>query len=286
MHTNIVFSPLNMYTPYTSLTNTKGETEEDIRIYKVSESTKNGGFANLNELMSAKGKSLRTDFNECHVNNKGYWVTPFMTDETTTCPPLHSPKNKQVNVYDKIIDNLYVGGIESSKTKWNEFSLIVNCTKDLPFPSQTAPVTSSPSPLVVGGYKERKPPDQTAQVTESREKSVAGRQEPSSPECIRIPVDDTPDESESMMLHIIDLSVLERINEAIVNDQSVLVHCYAGMQRSCAVIVCYLIKYYGITPQTAIEHVKKNRPMAFFGGVNFMQTIQNQYTLNDFMNKF
>jgi protein-tyrosine phosphatase len=145
----------------------------------------------------------------------------------------------QVNVLDKILDNLFVGGIESSQKRWSDFKLIVNCTKDKPFPSRNMDL--------------------------------------SSPECIRIPVNDTPDECEKMTQYMKETDVLHRMYEYICKDEPVLVHCNAGMQRSCALVACYLIKYYNVTPIVAMEHVKKYRTMAFFGGANFMTTIQNQY---------
>uniref|UniRef100_A0A6C0IG47 Uncharacterized protein n=1 Tax=viral metagenome TaxID=1070528 RepID=A0A6C0IG47_9ZZZZ len=147
-------------------------------------------------------------------------------------------KQPQVNVYDKISENLFVGGIESSQKRWNEFKLIVNCTKDIPFPSQNKGLNN--------------------------------------PECIRIPVNDTPDECDNMTKYMMETNVLQRISEYIRKGEPVLVHCYAGMQRSCALIACYLIKYYGVTPVVAMDHIKRHRPVAFFGGANFMKTIQNQ----------
>jgi protein-tyrosine phosphatase len=63
------------------------------------------------------------------------------------------------------------------------------------------------------------------------------------------------------------------------NKKPVLVHCFAGMQRSCAVVACYLIKYYNITPLDAINFIKKKRNVAFFGGVNFMRTLEMFYAL-------
>jgi hypothetical protein len=147
-------------------------------------------------------------------------------------------KQPTVNVYDKISDNLFVGGIESSQKEWGEFKLIVNCTKDIPFPSQKMGMTS--------------------------------------PECIRIPVNDTPDECTNMTKYMKETNVLERMNEYIRKGEPVLVHCYAGMQRSCALLACYFIKYYGVTPAVAMDHIKRHRPVAFFGGANFMETIQNQ----------
>jgi protein-tyrosine phosphatase len=80
-----------------------------------------------------------------------------------------------------------------------------------------------------------------------------------------------------MIKYMDETNILERMNEYIRKNEPVLVHCYAGMQRSCAVVACYLIKYYGVTPSVAMDHIKKNRPVAFFGEANFKQTIQHQY---------
>jgi protein-tyrosine phosphatase len=95
--------------------------------------------------------------------------------------------------------------------------------------------------------------------------------------CIRIPVNDDPNESEKLLDMIIRYSIMEKMNQFITMKIPVLVHCKAGMQRSCAVVACYLMKYYNITPMVAMEHVKKYRMMAFFGGANFLTTIQQQY---------
>jgi hypothetical protein len=46
-----------------------------------------------------------------------------------------------------------------------------------------------------------------------------------------------------------------------------------GQQLSCAIIACYLIKYNNMNAHTAIEYCKKKRQMAFFGQVNFIDTI-------------
>ena len=40
------------------------------------------------------------------------------------------------------------------------------------------------------------------------------------------------------------------------NRQSVLIHCHAGMQRSAAVLACYLIRFYKMTPEDAVNQPK------------------------------
>ena len=49
------------------------------------------------------------------------------------------------------------------------------------------------------------------------------------------------------------------------------------MQRSCAVCACYLIKYHKMKPNEAINYIKSKRPIAFFGNVNLLSTIEQFY---------
>ena len=97
---------------------------------------------------------------------------------------------------------------------------------------------------------------------------------PDCPECIRLPVNDSPDDSEKLYELIIESNVLYRIHKTILKKNPVFVHCVAGMQRSCAVVACYLIKYHSMTPDNAVEFIKKYRPIAFHTGVNFLKTLK------------
>jgi protein tyrosine/serine phosphatase len=90
---------------------------------------------------------------------------------------------------------------------------------------------------------------------------------------IRIPVYDDPSYAQKMLLIIKQKQVLETIHKHLWEGKTVLVHCHAGMQRSCAVVACYLVKYHDLTPDEAILYIKKRRPIAFMGNVNFKETI-------------
>ena len=164
---------------------------------------------------------------------KHFFMQPF--GSTLPLPPL--PKTSP---YNQILDNLYLGGIQSSEKNWNDFRLIVNCSKDIPFQSQQF--------------------------------------EMDSPECIRIPISDTPDECDNFLAYIFETNVLRKMNQAISEGKPVLVHCYAGAQRSCALVACYLIEYCLVTPEVAMEHVRTCRPIAFFGGANFLLAIRRFHT--------
>jgi hypothetical protein len=94
---------------------------------------------------------------------------------------------------------------------------------------------------------------------------------------IRLPVWDTPEEATKLYNYINETNVLEIMHEKLKNKENVLVHCFAGAQRSCAIVACYLITYYKITPTVVIEFIKSRRRVAFFGGSNFIQTINMVY---------
>jgi protein-tyrosine phosphatase len=97
---------------------------------------------------------------------------------------------------------------------------------------------------------------------------------PKSRQKIRISLNDDPSEMNSLLNYMKNTNILQQIHIAVTHKQPVLVHCFAGMQRSCAVVACYLMKYYNLTPQVAINHIKSKRKVAFFGGVNFMKTLE------------
>ena len=73
-----------------------------------------------------------------------------------------------------------------------------------------------------------------------------------------------------------NIPVLVRyIDDHVSNGQNVLVHCFAGQQRSAAVVAAYLIKKKGMTPDEAVEYVRSKKPDAFLHGVNFYDAIKN-----------
>jgi protein-tyrosine phosphatase len=83
--------------------------------------------------------------------------------------------------------------------------------------------------------------------------------------CIRLPIDDKPDNWYDFLSIINETKVLEEIHKKINKKESVLVHCYAGIQRSCTVVACYLIKYHGMKYNEAIHFIQNKRPCAFYG---------------------
>ena len=143
----------------------------------------------------------------------------------------------QVANYNEIVPHLYVGNKYALSDTYL-FDLIINCTPDLQFPILE----------IQNKYKQ---------------------------EYIRISIKDDPFEANKLYNILEDEKILETINKYISQNKNVLIHCNMGQQRSCAVCACYLLKYSGngININNVIEKIKTKRPMAFFGGINFIDTI-------------
>ena len=93
---------------------------------------------------------------------------------------------------------------------------------------------------------------------------------------INISVRDHPDDAELLLSHIPGL--VDKIHKHISNDKNVLVNCYAGRQRSAAVVACYLIKHiFDTSVLDSIDLIQSNRPCAFTPKPNFYDIIKKYY---------
>lgn len=89
----------------------------------------------------------------------------------------------------------------------------------------------------------------------------------------RIPVnDDLSFEANKIILKYLN-KCLEFIHENILNNKNILVHCYAGKQRSATIILCYLIKYGKINKNIGVQLIQSKRQEAFTPGINFEYAI-------------
>ena len=91
---------------------------------------------------------------------------------------------------------------------------------------------------------------------------------------IRIPINDSSDDSELLLSLINETQVLEHIHESLTKGETVLVYCFAGMSRSATIVACYLIKYNNMSPDDAIEFIKTKRPITFLGGIHFSSVLK------------
>lgn len=89
----------------------------------------------------------------------------------------------------------------------------------------------------------------------------------------RIPVDDSLQKEEIRnMTHWSHETIYKILHERN-KGEVILVHCYAGMQRSAAIMAMYLIATQGISWQQSIQYIRGIRPIAFTPGANFKESI-------------
>jgi|SaaInlV_150m_DNA_4_1039716.scaffolds.fasta_scaffold00951_4 protein-tyrosine phosphatase len=93
-------------------------------------------------------------------------------------------------------------------------------------------------------------------------------------EYIRVAVNDHVTSNNDMFAILYNNGILERIKHHADNNNSILINCNQGIQRSSAVCACYLVKYLSFTPMKAINHIKSKRPIAFQDNINFLETIK------------
>ena len=67
------------------------------------------------------------------------------------------------------------------------------------------------------------------------------------------------------------------LNKFLSKNKNVLVHCYAGKQRSACVISAYLLKYTHMTPKDTILAIKSKRLITFTPKINFDKAIKKYY---------
>lgn len=165
----------------------------------------------------------------------------------------HSPVKKSVEVKDedkhldmcsKIIPGLWIGNYKCAKNKEffdkNKIKAVLNCTEDLP-------------------------------NTFACTKDV---------EYMRIPVDDSLKEKDfKKMLDYFPVIVEFLYKHVVIEKHNVLVHCWAGRQRSVISVAAFLVKYFNLTPSKAINFLVSKRPEAFHFGksINFESSLKKYY---------
>lgn len=91
---------------------------------------------------------------------------------------------------------------------------------------------------------------------------------PQSIETLRLPIYDLGDSSEQqLMLQHFEVGT-SLIHRHLSGDRTVLVHCMMGMQRSCALVAAYLIKYCKLSKAVALALILSCRPLAFDNGTH------------------
>lgn len=135
--------------------------------------------------------------------------------------------------YDKIMDRLYLGNFQAAKDrdffKTKKITAVLNCTKDIPNHF-------------------------------AHNKDI---------EYMRIPVEDSLKDKDFDLMHQYLPCIVEFIHKHVnIGKNNILVHCWAGRQRSSISVAAYLVAKYDMTPHDACKYVLDKRPESFHHGVS------------------
>ena len=88
----------------------------------------------------------------------------------------------------------------------------------------------------------------------------------------RVPVHDNLKEEEIRNMELWSFEIVYKLTKEH-KQGNVLVHCYAGMQRSAAVVAMYLIANKNMKCNESITYIKSKRSIAFMPFTNFYKSI-------------
>jgi protein tyrosine/serine phosphatase len=128
----------------------------------------------------------------------------------------------------------YVAATDTVWLKQQGITCIFNCTKDIPFHTAAYWVTQR----------------------------------------YRLPVDDNLAASEIDNMCAWAAEAVAKVYQEWRAGHRILIHCYAGRQRSAALVAMLLILLLGKTADMAMEYIRKKRPVAFFPAANFERAIR------------
>ena len=90
----------------------------------------------------------------------------------------------------------------------------------------------------------------------------------------RIPLDDNLEEIEIRNAGLWSSEIALKIMTHYKKGDRILVHCFAGRQRSAASVAMFLILLKGMTTDQAITYIRQKRPVAFMPSPNFERSIR------------
>lgn len=150
------------------------------------------------------------------------------------------------NKFNEIIPGLYLGNYDIATSisfiVGNNIKLVVNCSIDLAFPNFYKKINDF--------YY------------------------------LRVPVNDSKSKIDQLIMSLSLMKICNIIHKYLIGNENVYVHCYAGMQRSATVVLCYLIYRDKITKQKILplEHyykfLKSKRIIVFFPEPTFKEVIE------------
>jgi predicted protein tyrosine phosphatase len=90
----------------------------------------------------------------------------------------------------------------------------------------------------------------------------------------RVPVDDNLQKQELDNMETWGPEAVYKVLAEYHRGETILIHCFAGMQRSAAIMAMTLIVLSDKPADTVIAFIRSKRPIAFFPGENFGRSIR------------
>ena len=90
----------------------------------------------------------------------------------------------------------------------------------------------------------------------------------------RVPVDDNLQADELENMRKWSPEIVAKVLNEHTQGQTVLVHCFAGKQRSAAVVAMSLVAKTRQSADAAMAYIRQRRPVAFFPQANFEPSIR------------
>jgi protein-tyrosine phosphatase len=90
-----------------------------------------------------------------------------------------------------------------------------------------------------------------------------------------VPVDDNLEPVEINNMRVWAPEIVYKVLREYRAGHTILVHCFAGMQRSAAVVAMTLIVLTKKSPDEIMAKIRELRPIAFFPAANFEKSIRN-----------
>jgi protein-tyrosine phosphatase len=153
-------------------------------------------------------------------------------------------EDKPLTSYNKVANRLYLGNFQAAKDKQffkdKNIKAVLNCTVDIPNHF-------------------------------ANNKDI---------EYMRIPVEDSLKEKDFEKMYLYMPVIVEFINKHLnLQKNNLLIHCWAGRQRSAISIAAYLVAKHGMTPHEACKLILDKRPEAFHFGksLNFDGSLNKFY---------
>jgi dual specificity MAP kinase phosphatase len=89
----------------------------------------------------------------------------------------------------------------------------------------------------------------------------------------RLPVDDNLQPEEIANMETWAPEAVYKVITEYNRGNTILIHCYAGMQRSAALVAMTLHVLTSQPIPTIVEFLKQKRPIVFLGGMNFRKAV-------------